>query len=75
MSEHSGGGFVVLLSPFSRLRDSTISTRPQHSKFFHLYHSPLIDHRHYMVCYMLPTASQKKYSNEMYITIIFSVKC
>lgn len=60
MSKHSGEGFVVFLSPSCQSWDSTISTRPHHSKFFQLRHSPVIDHRHDMVCDMLPTASQKK---------------
>lgn len=41
MSEHSGGGFVVFLSPSSQLWDSTISTRPHHSNFFIIHQSSI----------------------------------
>jgi len=75
MSENSGRGCEVFLSPSSQLWDSTISTRPHHSKFFQLHHSTIIDHRHDMVCDMLPTASQKSTAIKMYINFFFSVKC
>jgi hypothetical protein len=75
MSEHSGGGFVVFLSPSCQSWDSTVSTRPHHSKFFQLHHSPVIDYQHDMMCDMLPTASQKCTAIKMHIKIIFSMKC